>query len=307
MMKPAIVKMMVLVCAFVMAASGALEPQVVVVHTPFARGLKRKAVAEGLVAPGSHEDAACRYTKTAKHHHAQAEMQEEMDDKQSAADSFLKAADMQAAAGEQARMHAMGVLASLMAVGEGEAMSFVSLVADYADLDKQREQGLLHDSAAFQYLQLAGEHVADGEPEKALAMNRAAAEQYETAAEYALACGDHENAAARYCYAARIYRAIGNLDKARAMSEATARHFETSALEASVEGDKGRVAGCSGSAASVYDTLGEPDKARPLWHLAAAKVHHRLGDDDKAQSMREAANGGLGVSKNAHAINDSQE
>lgn len=153
-----------------------------------------------------HASEAVARLREAEQHKKQADSFKDQGDFLNAASEFAKAGNMYAAARAQ--------------------MSLAGMAVDDVTLGKYKEQRLVHKAAAFYYCQMAQSHASAGSLAQALAMNRAAIEQYELNAKCSLACLDHDSAIHAYCRAAELCTTVGDTVKAELMTRAAAEQRE---------------------------------------------------------------------------------
>lgn len=163
-----------------------------------------EAAAMAYVAHGDHANAAESYTRAAEHFEKLASDLERKAFLLIAANCYVKSAALYAAATEQK---------ALVGLNSGRC----------------HKGRLMHKRAADHFCELAKRHAAADDLVQALAMSRAAAEQYDMSAKCAWALCEHEAGADACRRASQIYTAMGDVEGAQRAKEAEAQHVDRAA------------------------------------------------------------------------------
>lgn len=266
MMRRTVIGLAILFCILIAAASSALGLLAAIAdRTMLAQ--ERELAAGQFAAQRDYVGAERCFNRAATIYYSRARVQEAVREYQDAAEHYLKAATMHAAASKYRRMHLKYAWLAFAKLGELEKISFMGLTVDYVDMGKYKEQRLMHELAAFCYDEAARQYiiVTDDDHRQTRLMLQGAAEQYEASAMCAMALFNYQGEAEAYSNAFERYTEIGNDDKAQTMADAKERCMSEAEIQ------------CSGTHNPAPDNLARTSAVLELSHKREKDVSCLFG------------------------------
>lgn len=249
---------------------------------------RHMAAAMVYAAGGEHIHAVRCFIRAAERGREHARALKDQGEFRDAANGFSKAAAMYAAADEQEKKNVMSALDAFKVTGELEQVSFVDLIADYAEVGHYKERYAMHSAAAQWYETAAAKYAASGHALQEHAMKRAAAEQHVMSAECGMVCCNSGSAAYAYSFAADRFTDVGELGLARRMKAVAAEQYCAYAEDQLACGDHASVAYSFGYAARNYGATGQAIKARAMSEAAAAHFEAEAALQEAKNNKRDA-------------------